>query len=1725
MDDTWQRKCKRTSYLRIAIKAIPTASGEIRKRGFLFRSDCQAASERNERTTTMKMRNIARMVTTIIAIAAGTSLFADDTDDRFALHGRPAPENFAALKAGAEAGQVQKVNKKLLGASSPSYPNSIGGDKSYEYISSFTVTPKDGYYKITVKVICPKLYDADGYPGYGGTLEYVNVWIDWNGDYSWSDSERVMAKSSANYKKILADNKILYFETTVKDASTVGGMFKARAMLGWGYNPGNPATYSWTWGDVMDASISFTIAEPELYSVAVGAFAEEGVPSAPNVQAAGMNPEVDKRRMVIAGWDNPLYLYVLVRTSDRSRNDFDWTVTVENGDGEFIKTTNGEKTGAMKVAKTPKKTESRNGVEYGWYRVVQSNGDVPIWKPDVVTTKAYYGKHQLIIRLDCNESSGIDRCQVPCYFTYHMFYPAESVMDGKPMWYHMWEFIPKTGGGKFSYDSGMGKSMGQCKGTAHFSEEATLDESGLQGTGDINWSFLYFIGPSAWKIQPEIKLSTKYTQSRVDYHIDEVYRVVKHEQMHSTLHRDYKKYRIVYDAEIGGWQRVVDDDGEGSKGFWGFINPDDGSFGPIGDESSILVREWMFGDGLTDSREKEIADNKDKTDPSLRDTHGISNRSGWGEYQSYGDQEYYVRWSTDGERAREYHKTDWSHPGAQSPQGTFDESTGEAIKPTVTKKGAKNIKLMAVDNATHSATILSQDVGDYILSDVTMYGAIGRPDVKFVSFADNTADYTQQGLVFDVVIAEGLQGEWTFWAYLFDTGGKAVARAQTENVFDGTSTVVRFIFPTDVIAKTESSGTFVLGRVACGSSFNPMATVYSAKNVLTTKDYSAYECKVTKPILGSMMSDYSDSAGLHVVMPVTVPVAGTYAISAHLATTNGMNLVAVSTNCVCKEGKNGIDICFPKDAVFNTKMTGRFMVRDVSVAAEGDEPSLFVADYVTSEYDYSAFNPGNRSIVIQPNTIALSVSEDVDDPTGLYKGVAVRFTVNNESSSDYTLYRVSAILADANGYNVAYASEDLILNGNSSQTLFFSAQDIRESGKDGPYSVKQIRITDRTTGELIDACIVSGAKSKSVIASEFKGGLSVDENAICVTAKKAAAGWIEYLNLDVPVDSPSDGYVTISARVKAADGSDVGIFADEIEVLSGKKTVALVLDGAKFLAAKLNGPYSITTTVCHSANPEVSYVVERVIQTEAYYYKQFSSDWNGTCTLTFNANGGSVSPTTQMVVYGEAIGALPTPTLIGHTFDGWFTAASGGTKIAETTTVSEDVTYYAHWTANKYTVSFNANGGSVSPTTRTVTYGETVGTLSVPTWKFHTFDGWFTAADGGARIVATTTVLEDVTYYAHWIDNTRYVASESSGAKLTFSQAYTFVSCLQLPDDGVVAGTMTIKTQKEKGGVASATVTIQGSDGKKQTIKGTISAADGTGQGALAGLTFTASGVTGTLNGYDVEGVIDASKSKDPAMLAVLDAFKGKAYVMALEPKEVTGANVAIVNGVAGFSIVFAAKGKAKVTGALPDGTKVSASSQLIVGSEWCCLPIVYSKTGNSLAFMLWFDRAGNFDSVSGLTTWKGKGFEVSWNDDVAASKVGNLSGTSYFHLVEMPVEINGAEIIRELLPTDVSIAPTGAKWDIAKAETVKIDRSGNLSYGANPSGLKLTFTAKTGTFKGSFVFYTLNNGKLKKNTVTVSGVVVDGVGYGTASIKKMGCWPIVINRGLNRDVAQRRPM
>ena len=154
-------------------------------------------------------------------------------------------------------------------------------------------------------------------------------------------------------------------------------------------------------------------------------------------------------------------------------------------------------------------------------------------------------------------------------------------------------------------------------------------------------------------------------------------------------------------------------------------------------------------------------------------------------------------------------------------------------------------------------------------------------------------------------------------------------------------------------------------------------------------------------------------------------------------------------------------------------------------------------------------------------------------------------------------------------------------------------------------------------------------------------------------------------------------------------------------------------------------------------------------------------------TVSYNPDGGTVSPTSASFTVGGSALTLPTPTLSGYTFNGWYSASSGGTLITSPYTPTGATTLYAQWTANSYTVSYNPDGGTVSPTSASFTVGGSPLTLPTPTLSGHSFQGWYSASTGGTLISSPYSPSVAITLFAHWSSNTYSVDFDADGGSVT----------------------------------------------------------------------------------------------------------------------------------------------------------------------------------------------------------------------------------------------------------------------------------------------------------------------------------------------------------------------
>ncbi|MBP5091556.1 MAG: InlB B-repeat-containing protein, partial [Bacilli bacterium] len=152
-------------------------------------------------------------------------------------------------------------------------------------------------------------------------------------------------------------------------------------------------------------------------------------------------------------------------------------------------------------------------------------------------------------------------------------------------------------------------------------------------------------------------------------------------------------------------------------------------------------------------------------------------------------------------------------------------------------------------------------------------------------------------------------------------------------------------------------------------------------------------------------------------------------------------------------------------------------------------------------------------------------------------------------------------------------------------------------------------------------------------------------------------------------------------------------------------------------------------------------------------------------TVTLNKNGGSGGTNSVEATKGSAMPKITSlPTRGGYSFAGYYSATSGGTKYYDANGTSAknfdkdaNTTLYAQWTANEYTVTYNANGGTVSPTSSKYKTNKNTTTsttqninLPTPTRNGYTFAGWTTSKSDTTSISNKTTLTINGNTYGNF---------------------------------------------------------------------------------------------------------------------------------------------------------------------------------------------------------------------------------------------------------------------------------------------------------------------------------------------------------------------------------------
>lgn len=309
--------------------------------------------------------------------------------------------------------------------------------------------------------------------------------------------------------------------------------------------------------------------------------------------------------------------------------------------------------------------------------------------------------------------------------------------------------------------------------------------------------------------------------------------------------------------------------------------------------------------------------------------------------------------------------------------------------------------------------------------------------------------------------------------------------------------------------------------------------------------------------------------------------------------------------------------------------------------------------------------------------------------------------------------------------------------------------------------------------------------------------------------------------------------------------------------------------------------------------------------------------------------------------------------------------------------------------------------------------------------------------------------------------------------------------------DGCMRGTFTIKAAKARGvreeSSLAGSVTLLA--GGRKSLKGTAhvgsgrvmnSGTSGTvrGGGMTIDVLLTSDEISGiSSGGLLIYGSRNSLSNVDGPVKENATKWLGRTMTFSMLAASAVGAYADMAYGYSGVSVRIDYRGKVKISAVLSDGTKVSATSTLVAGKDYCIVPILlqaYSRKGG-LGCLLWLYPNGDAE-VANFTEW-----------DAARSKtpfVARLAVVS--DPSTPPASFNGV--------IDVDSLPS---W-------VSLDKAA--------SSIKIRYAASTGIFKAQVPCTVSNGDESVRKKATLNGVVSGGRGYGAAVIKKSASVPVLVN-------------
>ncbi len=441
-------------------------------------------------------------------------------------------------------------------------------------------------------------------------------------------------------------------------------------------------------------------------------------------------------------------------------------------------------------------------------------------------------------------------------------------------------------------------------------------------------------------------------------------------------------------------------------------------------------------------------------------------------------------------------------------------------------------------------------------------------------------------------------------------------------------------------------------------------------------------------------------------------------------------------------------------AVVYNETTKRYVMSDAAARVVEDQKS-----YATLESAIGGATAGKTVKLLADAEKDFSLDKSLTLALGTYKLVStitadenVKLTVSGTNADNNILL---AALEDKTGYTFGWYVGDTKADAVNDGFKVVPAAEAKT------YEAKYIPITYGISYEL------NGGAAGENAPEEHTYGI-VTELVSPTKTGYTFAGWYTDAEFNTKVESlAADGY---TADIKLFAKWTINQYTITFNTAGGNTIAPITGDyGAAIpaVADPVKTGYTFTGWINEDGHATT------VPATIPAQNMTITATWSiGTYTISFNTDGGS-SIDAIKGEYNTAVTAPGNPTKTGYTFAGWVDAEGNATTVPEKMPGS-NITLKANWTANKYTVTFNANGGTCATANREVSYDAAYGELPTATLADNKFVGWFTAAEGGTQITAETIVkiTKNTTLYAQW-------TPKATATPVLDAQTYTYDGELQ----------------------------------------------------------------------------------------------------------------------------------------------------------------------------------------------------------------------------------------------------------------------------------------------------------------------------------------------------------